>query len=116
MNVWPSSRSGCRRCANGIADLPALVTHFARRFYREEPEATARHQVDGATPAALAALCAYSWPGNIRELRNVIFEALVHKRGGDRAAAVRPAARGCCAARAGRRAARRPPPARATRR
>jgi DNA-binding NtrC family response regulator len=65
-----------------IADLPALVTHFARRFYREEPEATARHKVEGATPAALAALCAYSWPGNIRELRNVIFEALVHKRAG----------------------------------
>jgi len=65
-----------------IADLPALVIHFARRFYKEEPEATGRHTVDGATPAALAALCAYSWPGNIRELRNVIFEALVHKRAG----------------------------------
>jgi DNA-binding NtrC family response regulator len=66
-----------------IADLPALVSHFARRFYREEPEATARHEVEGATPAALSALCAYSWPGNIRELRNVIFEALVHKRAGN---------------------------------
>jgi DNA-binding NtrC family response regulator len=65
-----------------IADLPALVSHFARRFYREEPEAAARHNLEGATPAALAALCAYSWPGNIRELRNVIFEALVHKRAG----------------------------------
>ena len=65
-----------------IADLPALVNHFARRFYREEPDATGRHKVEGATPAALAALCAYSWPGNIRELRNVIFEALVHKRAG----------------------------------
>jgi len=66
-----------------IADLPALVTHFARRFYREEPEAAARHEVEGATPGALAALCAYEWPGNIRELRNVIFEALVHKRAGN---------------------------------
>jgi len=66
-----------------IADLPALVTHFAQRFYREEPEATARHKVEGAAPAALAALSAYAWPGNIRELRNVIFEALVHKRAGN---------------------------------
>ena len=66
-----------------VADLPALVTHFARRFYREEPDATARHKVEGAAPAALAALCAYAWPGNIRELRNVIFEALVHKRAGN---------------------------------
>ncbi len=66
-----------------IADLPALVTHFAQRFYREEPEATARHKVEGAAPAALSALSAYAWPGNIRELRNVIFEALVHKRAGN---------------------------------
>jgi len=65
-----------------LADLPALVSHFARRFYKEEPEAAGRHKVEGATPAALGALCAYPWPGNIRELRNVIFEALVHKRAG----------------------------------
>jgi DNA-binding NtrC family response regulator len=66
-----------------IADLPALVSHFARRFYREEPDAKARHAVEGAAPVALSALSAYSWPGNIRELRNVIFEALVHKRAGN---------------------------------
>ncbi len=34
------------------------------------------------TPEALAALQAYPWPGNIRELRNVLFEALVYKRVG----------------------------------
>jgi DNA-binding NtrC family response regulator len=65
------------------ADLPALVRHFARRFYREEPAARARHEVEAPTDAALAALRAYPWPGNIRELRNVVFEALVHKRAGD---------------------------------
>jgi DNA-binding NtrC family response regulator len=65
------------------ADLPALVGHFVRRFYREEPLAKDRHQVEGASPAAFAALAAYPWPGNIRELRNAIFEALVHKRAGD---------------------------------
>ena len=79
---WRSSRSGCRRCASASPICPRWSRHFARRFYREEPEATARHEVEGATPAALAALCAYPWPGNIRELRNVIFEALVHKRAG----------------------------------
>ena len=36
------------------------------------------------TPEALAALEAYPWPGNIRELRNVLFEALVYKRAGRR--------------------------------
>ena len=64
------------------ADLPALVRHFVRRFYTEEPEAKGRHQVEGANDGTLAALRAYRWPGNIRELRNVIFEALVHKRAG----------------------------------
>jgi DNA-binding NtrC family response regulator len=66
-----------------IADLPALVRHFARRFYAGEPDASKRHEVAQATDAALAALAAYPWPGNIRELRNVVFEALVNKRGGD---------------------------------
>ena len=66
-----------------LADLPALVRHFARRFYAGEPDATKRHDVAQATDAALAALTAYPWPGNIRELRNVVFEALVNKRGGD---------------------------------
>ncbi|HEY5450528.1 MAG TPA: hypothetical protein VIQ54_17360, partial [Polyangia bacterium] len=65
-----------------LADLPALVRHFARRFYAGEPDATKRHEVVDATDAALGALAAYPWPGNIRELRNVIFEALVHKRAG----------------------------------
>ena len=66
-----------------LEDLPALVAHFVRRFYREEPEAEARHRVAGTTEAARAALHAYPWPGNVRELRNAIVEALVHKRAGD---------------------------------
>ena len=40
--------SGCRRCASALADLPALVDATScARFYREEPEAKARHQVEG---------------------------------------------------------------------
>ncbi|MCK6548075.1 hypothetical protein L6R52_19645 [Myxococcota bacterium] len=35
------------------------------------------------SPAALRALAAYPWPGNIRELRNVVFAILVDKRAGD---------------------------------
>jgi two-component system response regulator GlrR len=52
------------------------------RFYDEEPEARERHQVTDATAEALTVLDAYRWPGNIRELRNVIFGALVRKRAG----------------------------------
>jgi len=66
-----------------IEDLPALVEHLIARFYKEEPGASARGQVRSVHPDALAALAAYPWPGNIRELRNVVFGALVYKRGGD---------------------------------
>jgi DNA-binding NtrC family response regulator len=65
-----------------LEDLPALLGHMIARFYAEEPAARERHAVTEVTPAALALLAAYRWPGNIRELRNVVFGALVHKRGG----------------------------------
>jgi two-component system response regulator AtoC len=61
-------------------DLPALIEHFIARFQREEP--TAPQGPIHMTPEALAALEAYPWPGNIRELRNVLFEVLVYKRVG----------------------------------
>ncbi|MFL5346149.1 MAG: sigma-54 interaction domain-containing protein [Hyalangium sp.] len=61
-------------------DLPPLIEHFIARFQREEPSAP--QGPIHVTPEALAALQAYPWPGNIRELRNVLFEALVYKRVG----------------------------------
>ncbi|MGZ3457999.1 MAG: sigma 54-interacting transcriptional regulator, partial [Archangium sp.] len=64
-----------------LEDLPVLLEHFITRFQREEPSAP-RGPVH-VTPEALAALEAYPWPGNIRELRNVIFEVLVYKRVGN---------------------------------
>lgn len=51
-------------------DLPLLVGHFVREYserYRVEPKVV--------TPAAMAALERYAWPGNIRELQNVIERA-----------------------------------------
>ena len=64
-------------------DLPALVAHFVERFYSEEPPPPGRAQIRGVSPRALAALSAYHWPGNIRELRNTIYESLVGKVRGD---------------------------------
>jgi DNA-binding NtrC family response regulator len=61
-----------------LEDLPALALHFMRRFAREER----RPEASGIAPDALAALTAYPWPGNIRELRNVIYETLVYKKSG----------------------------------
>ena len=59
-------------------DLLPLARHFMQRFAREQ----ARSEVTDIAPDALAALLAYPWPGNIRELRNVIYETLVYKRAG----------------------------------
>ena len=51
-------------------DIPLLAKHFARRF------ASAGSQVKEISPKALACLEAYDWPGNIRELENVIQRAI----------------------------------------
>jgi transcriptional regulator with PAS, ATPase and Fis domain len=51
-------------------DIPALITHFLRRFNRRF-----QRDVRGVAPDALAALSAYSFPGNVRELENLIERA-----------------------------------------
>ncbi len=61
-----------------LEDLSPLAFHFMRRFAREEK----RPEMIGIAPDALAVLTAYPWPGNIRELRNVIYETLVYKKSG----------------------------------
>ena len=53
-------------------DIPVLVEHFVRRA---RPQATTTAPV--ADEQALAALAAHAWPGNIRELANVVEHALV---------------------------------------
>lgn len=53
-------------------DIPVLVEHFVRRA---RPQAAADGPV--ADGQALAALAAHAWPGNIRELANVVEHALV---------------------------------------
>jgi two-component system response regulator AtoC len=61
-------------------DIAALARHFIARFYAR---AGVTPTVSAVAPAAVAALQAHAWPGNIRELRNVIYEALVYKRAGN---------------------------------
>jgi len=53
-------------------DVPALAQHFVARFAAEENK-----QVSGFTAEALELLNAYSWPGNVRQLENTIFRAVV---------------------------------------
>ncbi len=51
-------------------DIPPLVNHFLRRFNKRF-----RRDVRGINPDALTALTAYDFPGNVRELENLIERA-----------------------------------------
>src|SRR5882724_6113355 len=51
-------------------DISSLVNHFIRRFNKR-----LRRDVKGISPDALAALSGYDFPGNVRELENVIERA-----------------------------------------
>jgi DNA-binding NtrC family response regulator len=53
-------------------DIPELVRHFITRFAAEEGK-----RVDGITPDAMGMLQQYSWPGNVRQLENTVFRAIV---------------------------------------
>ncbi|MBI3625239.1 MAG: sigma-54-dependent Fis family transcriptional regulator [Candidatus Rokubacteria bacterium] len=53
-------------------DIPLLVAHFLQKFGKELGK-----EVRGVSAEALALLEQYHWPGNIRELENVVERALV---------------------------------------
>ncbi|CAB4244225.1 Transcriptional regulatory protein ZraR [Methylacidimicrobium sp. AP8] len=53
-------------------DIPALAAHFLQKHRRYLPQAATR-----IAPDAMRALQSYGWPGNIRELENVIQRAMV---------------------------------------
>jgi two-component system response regulator HydG len=61
-----------------ISAIPPLANKFVVEFSRQ-----AGHEINGITPAALQLLTQYSWPGNIRELRNVIERAVTLAAGPD---------------------------------
>ncbi|MBA3448946.1 MAG: sigma-54-dependent Fis family transcriptional regulator [Pseudaminobacter sp.] len=54
-------------------DIPHLVRHFMQRL----GSARADHRPTAISRRALAVLQAYDWPGNIRQLENAIFRAIV---------------------------------------
>ncbi len=56
-------------------DIPLLVKHYLDVFNKENGKDI------GITETAMASLCAYAWPGNIRELRNCVERMVVLCRG-----------------------------------
>jgi two-component system response regulator AtoC len=69
LNVFPITIPPLRERAG---DVPLL----AQRFLRAHADEMAK-KITGFTPAAEAAMNAYSWPGNIRELQNCIERAVI---------------------------------------
>lgn len=55
-----------------LEDVPELVRHFIARFAAEEGKL-----IDGIDAEAIGMLGRYSWPGNIRQLENAVFRAVV---------------------------------------
>jgi len=55
-----------------LEDVPDLVRHFLARFCAEEGK-----RIHAVSAEALALLNAHSWPGNVRQLENTIFRAVV---------------------------------------
>ena len=48
-------------------DIPPLIGHFARQYAEENG-----FRQKAVSEEAMEILCAYAWPGNIRELRNLV--------------------------------------------
>jgi DNA-binding NtrC family response regulator len=67
-----------------LDDLPALVEHFARQVSAQNGWKAVPFTND-----AISALARYAWPGNIRELRNVVERLLLLAEDGVNAEAVR---------------------------
>jgi transcriptional regulator with GAF, ATPase, and Fis domain len=57
-------------------DIPKLVDTFIQEFAKAMDKA-----INGVAKTSLQTLCGYDWPGNIRELRNVIERAVILANG-----------------------------------
>ena len=69
LNVFPIEAPSLRERRE---DVPALVDCFVRRFNVEEGKS-----VVGASAETLAYLTAFEWPGNVRQLENAVYRAIV---------------------------------------
>jgi DNA-binding NtrC family response regulator len=74
LNVFPLKIAPLRKRKE---DIPVLATHFVELLVKEPGCPKPR-----LTRAGIETLQSYDWPGNIRELRNVIERAVIFARGG----------------------------------
>jgi len=69
LNVFPIAVPPLRERRD---DIPALVTHAVEKFSRRMGK-----RIDVVPMETMSALIAYDWPGNIRELQNLIERAVI---------------------------------------
>jgi transcriptional regulator with GAF, ATPase, and Fis domain len=74
LNVFPILLPALRERRD---DIPALVTHFVKLFSRRMGK-----PVESIPPETMAAFQWYSWPGNIRELQNLVERGVILSRDG----------------------------------
>ena len=74
LNVFPISVPPLRARRE---DIPALVMHFVDMFSRR----MSKH-IECVHPETMSALSSYHWPGNIRELQNLIERAVILSKNG----------------------------------
>jgi DNA-binding NtrC family response regulator len=73
LNVFPIFVPALRERSE---DIPLLVNHFAQRFARRM-----NRTIETIPAETMAALTRYPWPGNIRELQNLIERAVILSHG-----------------------------------
>ncbi len=71
LNVIPLNISPLRARKE---DIPLLINHFIKTFNKSRV-----HKLKGISESAMYYLCQYNWPGNIRELENMIERLCVLK-------------------------------------
>jgi len=73
LNVFPISVPPLRARRD---DIPDLALRFVARFAAEEGK-----RIRGLSAESVALLCAYDWPGNVRQLEYAVFRAIVLAEG-----------------------------------
>ena len=73
LNVFPINVPPLRERPE---DIPLLVHFFANKFAQQM-----RKRIESVPKETMAALVAYHWPGNIRELQNLVERAVILSRG-----------------------------------
>lgn len=69
LNIFPIYMPPLR---DRVEDIEALANHFITKFSVAEGR-----RIEGCTAETIEMLCQYEWPGNVRQLENAIYRAIL---------------------------------------